>query len=282
VRSLVHHLIFTAIATLQQVQVGKIALSDTVGNYIKDYPNKEIAGKVTIHQLRTHTGGTGDFFGPEFYARHTELRALNDYMVLDPMRALAFEPGERVEYSNYGYVLLGVVIERTSGESYYDYVRRHVYVPAGMNASDILPEDQEVTNRAIGYMKPLGTTVWTPNTDTLPNRGSSAGGGLSTVGDLQRFAQALLGHKLLSTEYTDLLISAKSTPGYRGVPLGYGIVDMRGEDGSGWIGGNGGADGMNAHLKIYPKSGYVIAVLSNFDLPAADRVAEFVDRHLIH
>jgi CubicO group peptidase (beta-lactamase class C family) len=273
---------FTAIATLLQVQAGKIALSDTVGKYIKDYPNKEIGGKVTIHQLLTHTGGTGDFFGPEFNARHTELRALNDYMALDPMRALAFQPGERVAYSNYGYVLLGAVIERVSSENYYDYVRQHVYVPAGMNSSETPPEDQEVTNCAVGYMKPLGTTLWIANTDTLPNRGSSAGGGLSTVGDLQRFSQALLAHKLLSAEYTDLLISAKPTPGYRGIPLGYGFADLRGEDGSGWIGGNGGAEGMNAHLRIYPKSGYVIAVLSNFDPPAADRVAAFIDRHLMH
>jgi CubicO group peptidase (beta-lactamase class C family) len=78
------------------------------------------------------------------------------------------------------------------------------------------------------------------------------------------------------------MISAKGTQGYRGIPLGYGIADLRGEGGSGWVGGNGGAEGMNAHLRIYPKSGYVIAVLSNFDPPAADRVAEFIGRRLIH
>lgn len=264
------------------MQAGNIQLADTVGAYLKDFPNKAIADKVTINQLLTHTSGTGEFFGPEFTDKHAKLKGLDDYLAINPMRALDFEPGSQTQYSNYGYVILGSIIEHVSGESYYDYIRKHIYGPAGMTSSDTPPEDQAIANRAIGYTKRLGTTVWLPNTDTLPNRGSSAGGGLSNDGDMLRFAQALLSNKLLSAEYTNLAITAKPIPAYRGPPIGYGFADLRGADGSGWIGGNGGAEGMNAHIKIYPKSGYVIVVLSNFDPPAADRVAEFIDRRLKH
>ena len=123
---------FTAVSILQLVQAGKIKLTDPLGKYITDYPNQDVATKVTIHHLLTHTGGTGDIFGPEFDAHRLELKTLNDYVALYGKRAPAFEPGSRWVYSNYGMVLLGVVVERVSGQSYYDYVAEHVYKPAGM------------------------------------------------------------------------------------------------------------------------------------------------------
>jgi CubicO group peptidase (beta-lactamase class C family) len=122
---------FTAVAVLQLVEAGKIKLTDPLGKYITDYPNREIATKVTIHQLLTHTGGTGDIFGPEFNKHRKELRTLNDYVVLYGKRGPPFEPGSQWRYSNYGMLLLGVVIERVTGPSYYDYVQEHIYPTAG-------------------------------------------------------------------------------------------------------------------------------------------------------
>jgi len=90
---------FTAVSILQLVQGGKIKLTDPLGKYITDYPNPDVASKVTIHQLLTHTGGTGDIFGPEYNAHRLELRTLNDYVALYGKRAPAFEPGNRWEYS---------------------------------------------------------------------------------------------------------------------------------------------------------------------------------------
>src|SRR5207247_2616287 len=118
---------FTAVSILQLVQAGKIKLTDPLGKYITDYPNQDVATKVTIHQLLTHTGGTGDIFGPEYNAHRLELKTLDDYVALYGKRAPAFEPGSRWVYSNYGMVLLGVVIERVSGKSYYDCVAEHIY-----------------------------------------------------------------------------------------------------------------------------------------------------------
>jgi len=270
---------FTAVAVLQLVEAGKIKLTDLLGKYITDYPNQEIATKVTIHQLLTHTGGTGDIFGPEFDTHRKELRALNDYVTLYGKRGPQFEPGSRWRYSNYGMVLLGVVIERVTGQSYYDYVQEHIYKPAGMTSTGSQPEDQVVPGRSIGYMRSPGTGEWVPNTDTLPYRGTSAGGGYSTVGDLVRFANALLGHKLLNADSTDLLIAEKVEAGPGG-KYAYGFEDQRDKDGNGWVGHGGGAPGMNGDLRIYPKSGYVVAVLANLDPPAAQQISEFLDARL--
>ena len=269
---------FTATSILQLVQAGKITLTDPLGKYIPDYPNKEFASKVTIQQLLTHTGGTGDIFGPDFDAHRKELRALQDYVNLYGKRGLEFEPGSRWEYSNYGFLLLGVVVERVSGKSYYDYVNENVYGPAGMAASGSLTEGQIVPNRSIGYTR-FGGGGLQPNTDTLPYRGTSAGGGYATVEDLVRFANAVTNHKVLDARNTELLTTGKiATP--RGVKYAFGFMDDDADAAFRHFGHGGGAPGMNGELEIYPRSKYVIAVLSNLDPPAAGRISDFVCNRL--
>ncbi|PYT64170.1 MAG: penicillin-binding protein [Acidobacteria bacterium] len=271
---------FTAVAVLQLAQAGKIKLTDPLGKYLTDYPNKDLASKVTIHHLLTHTGGTGDFFGPEFDKHRLELRTLQDYVKLYGQRGLEFEPGSKWAYSNYGFLLLGVLVEKVSGRSYYDYVAEHVYKSAGMTLTASLAEDEAVPGRSVGYThrRPGGPgdgapEAWRPNTDTLPYRGTSAGGGYSTVEDLFRFASALENHKLLDAQHTELLTTGKvDTPG--GGKYGYGFGDET-IGGIHCFGHGGGAPGMNGDLKICPQAGYVIAVLANLDPPAAQRVSDF-------
>jgi CubicO group peptidase (beta-lactamase class C family) len=230
--------------------------------------------------LLTHTGGTGDIFGPEFDAHRLELRTLDDYVALYGKRNLLFEPGSRWQYSNYGMHLLGVVIERVSGMSYYDYVALNIFKPAGMTRSGSEPESADVQGRSIGYMRSPDKPEWLPNTDTLPYRGTSAGGGYSTVGALVKFAEALLSHKLLDAAHTRLLITGKTKmPGGR-VQYAYGFEDARYPGGWGAVGHGGGAPGMNGVLRIFPASGHVVAVLANLDPPAAQRAWMFVELRL--
>jgi len=266
---------FTATAVLQLSQAGKINLNDPIGKYLTDYPNRDVATKVSIHHLLTHTGGTGDIFGPQFDQHRLDLKQLRDYVALYGQRAPEFEPGSRHVYSNYGFILLGVLIERVSGQSYYDYVRQHIFVPAGMKRTDSEPESTEVAGRSVGYMR--RSSQFTPNTNTLPYRGTSAGGGYSTVEDLLAFANALTGHKLLDAQHTTLLMTGK-VDAMPGVRYAYGFMDAN-RDGH-WFGLGGGAPGMNGDLRIYPDSGYVIAVLANMDPPAASRVADFIGERL--
>lgn len=271
---------FTAVAILQLAEAGEVELNLSLGTYLPDYPNREVAEQVTIHHLLTHTGGTGNIFGPEFDAHREELRTLADYVELYGERGPKFEPGSQWAYSNYGFILLGAVIEAVTAQSYYDYVTEHIYEPAGMIGTGSLPEDQTLPDRAVGYMDPSGGTRWRPNTDTLlPYRGTSAGGGYSTVGDFARFADALLNHGLLGRDATELLITGKKEIG-PGVQYAYGFEDLRDAEGNGWVGHNGGAPGMNGDFRIYPVPGYVVVVLANLDPPVAQRVADFLDARL--
>jgi D-alanyl-D-alanine carboxypeptidase len=269
---------FTAVSILQLVEAGKISLGDPVGKYLADYPNKDIATKVTIYQLLTHTGGTGDFFGPQFDAHRLELKTLGDYIKLYGERAPEFEPGSRWEYSNYGFLMLGVVVERVSGKSYYDYVSENIYKPAGMTSTGSLPEDQDVPNRSVGYTQ-FGGDSLRPNTDTLPYRGTSAGGGYCTVEDFLRFANALTGHQLLNAQNTDLLSSGKVDT-TRGAKYAFGFMDSDAGTAMRHFGHGGGAPGMNGDLQIFPQAGYVIVVLSNLDPPAATRISDFIVNRL--
>jgi CubicO group peptidase (beta-lactamase class C family) len=267
---------FTAVAIAQLAQAGKLRFDDPVGRHLKDYPNRDVAEKVTIHHLLTHTGGTGDIFGPEFDRNIAKLRGLKDYVALYGARAPAFPPGSRWAYSNYGYILLGRIIEEVSGMSYYSYVREKIFQPAGMKDTASFWKTEEVENLARGYdTGPDGSHK--RNDETLPMRGTSAGGGYSTVDDLQRFAAALLGHKLLDAKHTALLTAPHANTGRRGA-YGYGFI-LGGEGRWRWFGHGGGAPGINADLRVFPETGYAVAVLSNLP-PSAQRASDWITARL--
>jgi CubicO group peptidase (beta-lactamase class C family) len=262
---------FTSVAILQLADQGKLSLDDKVGKFIPDYPARSVATKVKIRHLLTHSGGTGDIFGPDFDKKRLELKTLDDYYKLYGARDLDQEPGASFRYSNYGYILLGLIIEKVSGMSYYDYVREKIFEPAGMTATDSLPETEPVPRRSVGYMRRDGE--WKPNTDTLPWRGTSAGGGYSTARDLLKFAMALQSGKLISKERL-----AEATKGQVG-NYGFGF----GTSGEGALhnyGHGGGAPGMNGELRIYPESGVVVVVLSNLDPPAASNILGFLGQRV--
>jgi CubicO group peptidase (beta-lactamase class C family) len=259
---------FTAVAILQLVESGKLSLDAALGQYLPDYPNKDVASMVTVRHLLSHTGGTGDIFGPEFERNRDQLKEHDDYLKLFGQRGPEFEPGTEDRYSNYGYVLLGALIEKVSGMSYYDYMRREVYAPAGMSSTDSLPETQEVPKRAAGYMREKGT--WVRNDGTLPYRGMAAGGGYSTVDDLLRFAEALQAGKLISMNS----VAEMTTPQDIGKASGYGF-GIQGEGSLLHYTASGGAPGMNGMLSIFPQLGYVLVCLSNLDPPAADNMVEY-------
>ena len=257
---------FTAVAILQLVGAGKLALDKSIVTYWPDYPNRDFAARVTIRELLNHTGGTGDIFTPEYEAHRQETRALADYIKLFGTRPVAFEPGTRMEYSNYGFILLGRIIELVTLEPYEKYIREHVYLPAKMLHTDSRPENDHVEGRAIGYTQ--GSNGLTPNTDTMPWSGTSAGGGYSTVRDLLLFAEALQSGKLLSPEL--LREATQGSPMSRDYGMGfYALPD-------GGYGHGGGAPGINGELHILPHSGYVLIALVNRDPRMATNVIDFI------
>jgi D-alanyl-D-alanine carboxypeptidase len=270
---------FTAVAIAQLAQTGKLSFDAPLGRYLTDYPNADVA-KVTVHQLLTHTGGTGDIFGPEFMARRTQLKELRDYVALYGNRAPEFPPGSRHQYSNYGFILLGRVIEVVSGMSYDRYARERVFLPAGMTSTDNQPESSNVRGLAVPYSTdPAGALR--SAADTLPWRGTSAGGGYSTVGDLQKFANALLAHRLLDEQHTTLLLTGKVDTPRRGMRYAYGFEDAELPNGLHRVGHGGGAPGMNGVLAIYPEAGFTVVVLANRDPPAAMNMDRFIAERVV-
>ncbi len=239
--------VFTQIAILQLRDAGKLDLDSTLSKYWPDYPNQEVARKITIRQLMRHTSGIGgNIFDPPAGGKRNDIRTLKDYLPLFVNQPLAFEPGTRNAYSNAGYVVLGLLVERLSGDDYYTYVREHIFKSAGMTRTGSFAVDSLPPNTAIGYTRgdedaPLSTPL-RPNGRDLPGRGSSAGGGYSTALDLVKFVQALREQRIPN-----------------GVPAGLGIA--------------GGSGGMNAVVEGGLPGGYDLIVLANLDPPAAERVA---------
>jgi D-alanyl-D-alanine carboxypeptidase len=264
---------FTAVATLQLVERGKLSLDDTIGKILPDYPNASVASKVKVRHLLSHTGGTGDIFGPEFDAHRLELKTLQDYVKLYGERDLQFEPGTRWEYSNYGFLLLGVLIEKVSGKSYYDYVAENIYLVAGMTESGSEPEGVKVPNRSKGYMRDRFDMV--SNEPTLPWRGTSAGGGYTTAADLMKFAGALMSNRLLKAA----TLAEATRPQFTSGDYGFGFQVGR-RDGVRTYGHGGGAPGMNAILRVYPDFGQSVIVLCNLDSPSASRIGDWLDARM--
>ncbi len=245
--------LFTRVAIGQLAEKGALSLEDTIGKFLPAYPNREAAAKVTVRQLLDMTSGVGDFFGKKYEATPKDrIRTLEDYLTFFAAEPLLFAPGGQRRYSNGGYVVLGLIVAKASGQNYFDYVRDHVYSPAGMTATGHPEADVPEAGVASGYTRNWddgehGDEPRRSNIYTRPARGSSAGGGYSTAMDLFRFAQALRAGKLLRALNNE------------------------------WFGGAqayaGGAPGINADLEIDPVPGWTVVVMGNYDPPAASSLA---------
>jgi CubicO group peptidase (beta-lactamase class C family) len=270
---------FTAIAIAQLVEAGKLSFEDKVGKLLPDHPNKAVAEKVTVHQLLTHTSGLGSHFNAKYFeADKSRFREIKDYFPLFVDEPPAFEPGTSWRYSNAGFFLLGAIIEKVSGQNYFDYVREHIYKPAGMTNSDSYELDRDPPNLAVGYTdqgpggKQSPTREW--NNLFLHVKGGPAGGGYSTVEDLWRFSLALQAHKLLGARSTQLVLTGKVQPRQEEAEMKYAYGFFEEQIPGGHIVGHGGGfPGINSQLDIYLGRGYTVAVMSNYDPPAAGRVA---------
>ena len=236
---------FTRAAIFQLVRQGRLSLDDTIQRFLPDYPNADARAKVNVRQLLNMTSGIGDFFGDRYDATPKEkIRSLQDYLPLFADRPLEFAPGTNSRYSNGGYIVLGLIIEKVAGVDYYAYVRENIFKPCGMAATDSFARDADVPNLAKGYTLEGGQGPGRVlNHATLPGRGSSAGGGYSTAEDMLRYVQALKDKKIFLPD----------------AAAGLGIA--------------GGAPGINSVLEWDPRAGTVIIVLTNFDPPTAGKAA---------
>ena len=205
--------LFTRAAIAQLAEQGKLSLDDKLSRFLPDFPH---ADEITIEMLTEHRSGVGDIFNARYDAMdRSKLRHNRDYLALIRDQPLWFAPGTSKRYSNGGYVLLGEVIAKASGEDYYDYLAKHLFVPAGMKQSGAPIEGDGTPGLAHGYTRegaPEGSE--TENVNTRPARGSAAGGIYSTAPDLLAFDRALLGGKLCARAWADWVTEgARPGPG---------------------------------------------------------------------
>lgn len=268
---------FTATAAMALVQDGLIRLDTHVADVLPDYPNRGFAQTATLHHLLTHTSGLGDLWGAEFDAHRLELRDCADYVTLFGPHSPQAAPGSEWRYSSLGYIIVGRMLEVASGRDYDGVIRELVFEPARMNDTGSLPETTPVRDRAIGYMRVPGG--WAPNTDTLPFRATPAGGGYSTVGDLDRFGAALMQHLLLDPAHTQRLLApqARAT---EAMQYAYGFM-VETISGALTVGHTGASRGMAAILRICPEGDWRVGVLSNRDAPAAGMVASSICEQIV-
>jgi CubicO group peptidase (beta-lactamase class C family) len=268
---------FIGVAIAQLVEQGELSFDDTIGDYVSGFP-ADIADRVTVDQLLTHTSGLGDFMRNGYPEAAKAARNATDLLPLIVGEPLLFEPGTREEYSNSGFVVLGAIIEAITGQTYQDYLRAHVFEPAGMMSTDWTQPGQGTANIAVGYMRigsdgrpvspaaggdaPTGELA--DNTAVVP-WGNPSGGEYSTVGDLARFGAALLGNRLLGPAMTATVLAGKvAIPDAGGAKTAYGFTDGA-INGVRIVGHGAGSPGVSAAVDIYPETGNIVVILANYD-----------------
>jgi len=194
---------FTAVAILLLEQQGKLKVSDPIAKYIPDYPAGD---KITLHHLLTHTSGIKDFTKMKALADIAQKEMTPKMMVgFFKDEPVDFAPGERFEYNNSGYVLLGYLIELVSGESYASFIQQHIFKPIGMEHSYYASDRQVIYNRAYGYKKKeSGYVNKTAINFSVP---FASGALMSTLVDLLKWQNALNQNKLLNTAETQKAFS---------------------------------------------------------------------------
>lgn len=259
--------LFTRTAVGQLITQGKLAMSDTIGKVLPDYPNSK-AHAATIGQLLNHQAGIADFFGPAFDAApKTDFASNADYYRFVAPQPLLFEPGTRRQYCNGCYVVLGEIIAKVSGQRYEDYVVEHVFKPAGMVGAGFFRSDRLPPAVAQMYsrQRPGSKGALQNAKDSHGVTGSAAGGVYAAAMDLLAFDDAMRTGKLLDPKMTAWFLESE-TPAEPGT---------RARGGMGFAGG---APGTNALLETDER--WAVAVVGNLDPPAAAGVGLAIKRQL--
>ncbi|MCC8250403.1 serine hydrolase domain-containing protein [Saccharothrix luteola] len=266
---------FIAVAIAQLVQQGRMTFHDTLGAHLDGFP-AEIADTVTVHHLLTHTSGIGRpalGVGPPQGLEWTSLDEVQDgTMAIIRRTPRQFAPGTRHTYSNDGFFVLGAIVARVSGQSVFDYVRRHVFRPAGMSRADFHGRPRVQTDDTIArpyWTLPSGARGDFITTPHAPFSYGPAGGAYATASDLLAFARALTADELLGPAFTGLVTGGKvalppADPPGQAEFYGYGFRHTV-TNGRRVIGHSGSGPGAATRLDVHPDLGWVVIVVSNYD-----------------
>jgi CubicO group peptidase (beta-lactamase class C family) len=258
---------FTATAVMMLVEEGKIRLDDAIGKYLPGAP--ATWDKITVRNLLTHTSGIHDYETESLKktgAAFINLR--NDYTEDELFKKfcgwpLDFPPGSKWSYSNSGYVILGILIHRVTGQFYGDVLQERIFRPLGMTSTRIISEADIIPNRAAGYRLVKGeikNQEW-----VSPSLNTAADGALYTnIVDMAKWDAALYTEKLLKKEsldqmWTPVRLSNEKTAEYG---FGWDVTNVNGhrliEHGGAW-------QGFTTQISRYVEDEFTVIVLTNLD-----------------
>jgi CubicO group peptidase (beta-lactamase class C family) len=288
--------LFTAVATLQQVEAGAFSLETGVVEYL-GLTETGFSREITPYHLLTHTSGIGDDAEEELGERYEDVFIdrpnysvieTEDFLPQFVEKSPNFAPGEGCQYCNASYVLLGLMIERGTGTRYRDYVKARVFAPAGMDRSGFFRKDVVEPDVAEGVNPIVDeqecVTGWLRNIYSFPPIGSPDGGAHVTAADLVRFHTALRGGLLLGPESTEAMLTPKERYRPRGSGTRYTGFGFEFEtDASGavrcyWK--EGICVGVSGELRHYPGPDITSVVLSNMEDGAWEPITT-IDRLVI-
>ena len=274
---------FTAVSVLKLIEEGKLSFDTSIKKYL-DLQDYEICEAVDIHSLLTHTSGIGDYFDEEnddwdaMWLSNPiyNMRKHSDYYSMFSKKPSVFKTGEKYKYSNAGYILLGMAIEKASGLSYFDYVKKELFHKQDMGNSDFISLDMVYDDVAEGYI-PIKSpssaiTGWQRNIYKITPEAAADGGATSTAEDLIKFMQSLKGGAVLSKAMTNKILEPQvldqSANGARGYMWKQGYANCFILDQNEKIvrGGHTGEEyGISCRLYYYPEKDIDVVILANQD-----------------
>ena len=267
----------TAAAILKLADEGRLGLEDDLGRWV---PGLSTAGRpIRIRQLLSHTSGLASYTSlPGFQEK--ERLDLGHEELLAPVRAAPahFAPGEGWRYCNTGFYLLGMVMEKVTGQAYGDYMRTQLFEPLGMRDSRYGDERPLVRNRAAGYEVEGGQLV---NAPLMSWRQPFSGGGVvSTALDLLKWTDALAHGRLLKPASVERMWSPSRLAD--GTPIDYGLGTRLGTlSGHRMVGHTGSGGGFRNALLVFPEDDLTVAVLTNTDADGAVEMAVRIARAVL-
>lgn len=244
---------FTAVAILLLEERGRLKTDERIRTYLPDLPMSW--DRITVHNLLTHTAGIPNFTAlPSYRSMQVSHASPEQIIAMVRDRPLDFEAGEKMSYSNSGYIVLGAILEKIAGEGYADFLQKNLFTPLGMKDSGYDSNAAIIERRADGYV---------PAANGFANAGYidmsvpfAAGALYSTTEDLLRWEQALFGGRVLTPASFEKL----TTPFKNNYAYGLTVQTVKGRK---VIGHDGGIDGFNTHMAYYPASKVTVIVLGN-------------------
>ncbi|MFS4471008.1 serine hydrolase domain-containing protein [Chryseobacterium sp. T20] len=268
---------FTAVAILLLEQQGKLNVNDPVSQYIKDYPNGD---KITIHHLLTHTSGIKDFTKMKSISSIAQKEMKPEEMVnFFKNEPVDFAPGEKFDYNNSGYVVLGYIIELVSGTSYEDFIKKNIFEKAGMNHSYYASDRKVIPQRAYGYhKKEQGFVNKTVISFSVP---FSSGSLMSTVDDMLKWQQALNQNLILDLRETQKALHKYKLNNGEEFTYGYGwhLKDINGIPDREHGGSVFGFKSMGVYI---PAEDVYVIGLSNCDCHSPTEVIKNIAKATLH